>query len=135
MLELPAAVADTNALVFHATRPGRLGTRARRLLEAAEQQQALVYVPLAVVWETALANRAGRINLRRSVPEFFDDLFSKPTFLAYDVTLDQIYAAANLRFNRDPFDALIVAAALSLSLPLLTGGTEIDESGAVQVIW
>jgi PIN domain nuclease of toxin-antitoxin system len=135
VVEFPAAVADTNALVFHGTRSGRLGTRARRLLEAAEQQQALVYVPLAVVWETALTDRAGRINLRRSVPEFFEDLFSKPSFLPYDLTLDQIYTAADLRFNRDPFDALIVAAAQSLDLPLLTSDGPIRESGAVRVIW
>ena len=135
MADFEAAVADTNALIYHATKSSRLGGRARRLFEATEQRQAMIYVPLAVVWELALADRAGRVKLRQSVPQLFDDLFSNPAFAPYDLTLDQIYTATDLRFNRDPFDALIVAAALSLELPLVTRDTEIAESRAVRVIW
>ena len=40
-----------------------------------------------------------------------------------------------MRINRDPFDALICAAARELSLPLLTRDTEIEQSGAVRVLW
>jgi PIN domain nuclease of toxin-antitoxin system len=133
--DVDAAVADTNALILYATRSPRLGARARRLLDATERRQALTYVPLPVVWELSVADRSGRIRLRQTVPEFFDDLFSNPAFLPFDLTLDQIYAAANLRFNRDPFDALIVAAAQSLELPLLTSDIPIRESGAVAIIW
>lgn len=130
-----AAVADTNALVFYVTRNSRLGARARRLLDAALQSQAIVYVPLGVVWEVAVGERSGRLRLRQTVPAFFEEVFSNPAFLPFDLTLDQIYAAATLGFHRDPFDGLIVAAAQSLDLPLLTSDTEIRESGVVQVIW
>ena len=135
MTEIEAAVADTNALILYATKSSRLGGRARRLFEAAEQRDTVIYVPLAVVWELAIANRAGRVKLRQSVAQFVDDLVSNPAFAPYDLTLDQIYTAANLGFNRDPFDALIVAAAQLLALPLLTRDAEIIESGAVPVIW
>ena len=37
--------------------------------------------------------------------------------------------------NRDPFDALIVAAAQELAPPLLTLDGDIRASGAVRVIW
>ena len=50
-----------------------------------------------------------------------------------DLTLEQVYQADDLRFTRDPFDALICAAAQSLSLPLLTRDAPIRESGAVRV--
>lgn len=40
-----------------------------------------------------------------------------------------------MRFTRDPFDALIVAAARDLQPPLVTGDAVIRESGAVKVIW
>ena len=36
---------------------------------------------------------------------------------------------------RDPFDALIVAAARDPGLPLLTRDTAIREAGVVQVTW
>jgi PIN domain nuclease of toxin-antitoxin system len=39
------------------------------------------------------------------------------------------------RINRDPFDALICAAALDLELPLITRDADIKGSGAVRVIW
>jgi PIN domain nuclease of toxin-antitoxin system len=37
--------------------------------------------------------------------------------------------------TRDPFDALIVSAARTLALPLLTRDADIRASGAVRVIW
>ena len=36
---------------------------------------------------------------------------------------------------RDPFDRMIVAAALAVGKPLLTADTRIRESGLVEVVW
>lgn len=135
MAERPAAVTDTHALLFHASANASLGARAARHFASAELQQALVYVPVAVAWEVTLLARAGRVNLRRSTREFFSDLFSNPAFQPHDLTAEQVYAADELRFNRDPFDALIVAAAQSLRLPLVTRDGDIRASGVVRVIW
>jgi hypothetical protein len=49
--------------------------------------------------------------------------------------LRKLYLADELRFTRDPFDALIVSAARSLDLPLLTRDGAIRESGTIRVIW
>jgi PIN domain nuclease of toxin-antitoxin system len=133
--DLAAAVSDTHALVFHAGTSKALGRRAAEHFEACERQQALVYVPMAVIWEVSLLARASRINLRRSVQGFFDDLFSNPAYHPYDQTPEQVYLADELRFTRDPFDALIVAAARTLALPLLTRDESIRKSGAVRIIW
>jgi PIN domain nuclease of toxin-antitoxin system len=43
--------------------------------------------------------------------------------------------ADELRFTRDPFDALIVAVARIAGLPLVTRDGAIRESGAVRVLW
>ena len=130
-----AAVADTNALLFHSAQSRRLGLQAKQLLDAADRGAAVVYVPIAVVWETIVLARAGRISLPASGREFFTNLFSNPAYQPHDLTAEQVYAAEDLPFNRDPFDGLIVAAAQLLELPLLTRDTEIAESGAVRVIW
>ena len=132
---LPAAVTDTHALLFHAVGSGRLGTRAAGLFDAGERRQAIIYVPAAVVWECASLARAARINLRRSVRAFFDDLFSNPAYQPFDLSSAQIFRADELRINRDPFDALICAAAQELELPLLTRDADIRKSGVVRVIW
>jgi PIN domain nuclease of toxin-antitoxin system len=133
--DLPAAVADTHALLFHASASAALGRRAAAHFEASERQQALVYVPVAVIWEVSLLARASRINLRRSVRGFSDDLFSNPAYQPFDLTSEQVYLADELRFTRDPFDALIVAAARTLALPLLTRDADIRAAGVVRVIW
>ena len=90
---------------------------------------------MAVIWEVSLLARASRINLRRPIRDFFGDLFSNPAYHPFDQTPEQVYIADDLRFTRDPFDALIVAAARTLALPLLTRDADIRASGAVRVIW
>lgn len=137
MADLNAAVADTYALLFHAALSPRLGRKAAAHFQAAEKRQAIVYVPAAVIWEITLLARGGRFNLRRAPREFFGDLFSNPAFQPYDLTVAQVLDADALHghINRDPFDALICAAARDLELPLLTRDAEIARSGTVRVTW
>ena len=130
-----AAVTDTHPLIFHAAGGGRLGSRAAAFFDRCERREAILYVPVAVIWECSLLARVARINLRRSVRVFFDDLFSNPAYQPLDLTPDQIFGADELRFNRDPFDALIVSAAQTTGLPLVTRDGDIRESGTVRVIW
>ncbi len=130
-----AAVTDTHALIFHAAGGGKLGPKARAHFDASERREAVTYVPAAVMWECSLLARAVRVNLHRSVRAFFDDLFSNPAYQPLDLSPIQVLLADELRFTRDPFDALIAAAAKDLSLPLITRDAEIRESGTVRIIW
>ena len=54
--------------------------------------------------------RASRVDLRRPVRDFFADLFTDPAYHLL-IGTHQVYLADDLRFTRDPFHALIVAAA------------------------
>ena len=135
MGEPEAAVTDTHALVFHAAGTGKLGPRATAFFDRCERRAAIVYVPTVVIWECSLLARVSRINLRRTVRAFFDDLFSNPAYQPIDVTPQQIYLADELRFNRDPFDALICATARTVDLPLITRDADIRGSGVVKVLW
>jgi len=133
--ELQSAVTDTHPLIFHAAGGGRLGPHAAAFFERCEHQEAILYVPAVVIWESSLLARVGRIDLRRSVRDFFGDLFSNPAYQPLDLTPDQIFLADELRFTRDPFDALIVAAAHTVGLPLVTRDNQLRESGSVRAIW
>jgi PIN domain nuclease of toxin-antitoxin system len=130
-----AAVTDTHPLIFHAAGGRGLGPKAAAFFERCERQDAILYVPTIVMWECSLLARVARINLRRSVRAFFDDLFSNPAYQPLDLTPEQIFLADETRFNRDPFDALICAAARTVKLPLLTRDGDIRESGVVTVLW
>jgi PIN domain nuclease of toxin-antitoxin system len=128
-------VTDTHALVLHAAGGGKLGTRAAAFFARCERREAILYVPVVVMWECGLLARVSHTNLRRSLRAFFDDLFSNPAYQPLDVTAEQVFAADALTFTRDPFDALICASAQTMSLPLITRDVEIRGSGAVKVIW
>jgi PIN domain nuclease of toxin-antitoxin system len=133
--DVEAAVTDTHALIYHAGASKRLGKRAAAHFARAEAREALIYVPAAVIWELTLLARAGRFNLRRAPRDFFADLFSNPVYHPHDLTAAQVLDADELRINRDPFDALICAAARELSLPLMTRDADIEHSGAVRTLW
>lgn len=135
MAEHRAAVTDTHALIFHAAGGGRLGSRAVAFFQRCERQEAILYIPTIVIWECSLLARIARVNLRRTVRDFFGDLFSNPAYQPLDATPEDVYDADELRFNRDPFDALICAAARRLDLPLVTRDGDIRASGVVRVIW
>ena len=132
---LPAAVTDTHPLVYHALGGHGLSRRAAAFFAQCELQQAVLYVPAAVIWECTLLARVARINLRRTARAFFDDLFSNPAYHPLDLTPEQIYIADELRFSRDLFDTLVCAAGRSLELPLMTRDADIRGSGAVKVLW
>lgn len=133
--EPQAAVTDTHPLVFHAAGGRGLGPKAAAFFARCERQEAILYVPTIVIWECSLLARVSRINLRRSVRGFFDDLFSNPSYQPLDVTPEHVFLADETRVNRDPFDALICAAARTTGLPLLTRDGDIRASGTVSVIW
>ena len=135
MADPQAAVTDTHALVFHAAGGGKLGARAAAFFDRCERREAILYVPTVVMWECSLLARVSRINLRRTVRAFFDDLFSNPAYQPLDVTPETVFVADGLRFTRDPFDALICASAQTAGLPLITRDADIRGSGTVKVIW
>lgn len=130
-----AAVTDTHPLLFHAAGSRRLGKRAAAVFEAAERRAAVIYVPVAVLWECGLLALTGRIDLRRSLHDFCTELFSNPAYQPLDLTPEQVYDADVARPNRDPFDSLICAAARHLNLPLLSRDADITKSELVDVIW
>ena len=133
--DLHAVVTDTHPLVFYAAGGGKLSPRARSIFEAADERRTIIYVPAAVIWEVGMLARLVRINLHRPVRAFFADLFSNPAFQPHPLDAGQVFDADELRFTRDPFDALVAAAARDLSLPLVTRDATIRASGAVTIAW
>ena len=135
MREPEAAVTDTHALLFHAAGGRQLGRRAHAIFGAAEDRTAIIYVPVAVIWEVALLARGVRITLHRPVREFFADLFSNPSYQAHPLDAGQVFDATDMRALKDPFDAVICAAARDLGLPLISRDSLLASSRHVETIW
>ena len=135
MAEPGAFVTDTHPLLLHAAGGSALSRRATACFAACERREALIYVPAAVLWETSLLARVGRVHLGRSLRAFAEELFSNPAYQALDLGLEQIAFADEARPNDDPFDALVCAAAATLGLPLVTRDRAIQDWGRIRTIW
>ena len=135
MPEPRAFVTDTHPLVLHAAGGKGLGRHAAACFAACERREALVYVPAAVLWETSLLVRVGRVQLGRPLRGFVEDLFSNAAYQPIDLGVEQVCLAAEARPNDDPFDALVCAAARALDLPLVTRDRAIQEWGKVPTVW
>ena len=126
-----SAVTDTHPLIFHAAGGGLLGPRAAAFFGRCERREAILYVPAAVIWECSLLARVGGVNPANR-PHVLDDL-SAIRIPAARSPRSRCFCR-RARFTR-PFDALIVAAAQTGGLTLVTRDNAIRESGAVGVIW
>lgn len=135
MAEPAALVTDTHPLLFHAAGGRRLGRRGVSHFAACERRSAITYVPMAVLWEVSVLVRVGKVRLGRSVREFFTDLFSNAAYQPLDLTAKQVFLADESRPNDDPFDGLVLAAARSLELPLLTRDRDLEDSQLVTTVW
>jgi PIN domain nuclease of toxin-antitoxin system len=127
------ACIDTHALVWHASRPKRLGRSAARLLRSADAGTAQVVVPAIVAVELSLIREAGRNVL--GIAELTALLSLQPAFSMLPLDLDQVREFAMLSSVRDPFDRMVIAAARAAKVPLITADESIASSGLVQTLW
>ena len=100
---------ELHPLIFHALGNKALGPKAAALFDRCERQEAVVYVPAAVIWEVSLLARVSRINLRRTARAFFDDLFSNPAYHPLDLTPERSPDGIRLQIPQLNTYAIVVA--------------------------
>ena len=128
-------VTDTHPISYYAgAKYSKLGRRAFRLFEAAQKQEALIYVPAVVLWEIHELIKAGRIELPARFDRWCRDLDSSDGFIIEPLTWPDVNEARHLPFP-DPFDCLIAGTAIRLGYPMITKDKAIVDSGLVEIVW
>jgi PIN domain nuclease of toxin-antitoxin system len=125
------ACIDTHALSWCLLSPRRLGKAAQRWLRDAEAGRTEIVIPAIVAVEVTIVREAGRriIGVNQ-----IDGLLEGP-FVLESLDLVQAIEFVLLDTLADPFDRMIVAAARSAELPLITADQLITESALVETIW
>ena len=125
-------VFDTHALLAY-VRTRRLGRAAARAFREVDAGRAAAWLPAVVPVEVALLRERGRTPV--GLPQIEATLARNPMLQLLPLDLGQAREFALLPALHDPFDRMIVAAARSIGLPLITADQAITESGLVEVVW
>ncbi len=129
-------VTDTHALLWYFTSQRRmLSKRAFEVFERAERYEAFIYIPVVSLWEVSRLDHVGAIELHEPFEDWVDALSVQPCFEFVPLDERVIIESRRYNFNRDIFDAAIVATAIVKDLPLITRDNAITDSGVVEVYW
>jgi len=129
-------VLDTHVLVWWVSGMVRLSTRAKRSIDAAVRDGAVLASTISV-FEIATAVRRGRLELGASLDQWMADLRALPELRFEPVTFEIAQLAASFDDSApgDPADRIIAATARSLNARLVTADDNLRRSPHVQAIW
>jgi PIN domain nuclease of toxin-antitoxin system len=130
-------VADTHALIWYLFAESRLGNQAFTVLTDAAAGNARIYIPAVVIAEMIMVVEKRRIpGITMSQLEIELELMrNSSSFEFLPLFPETVIQSRTLTAIPDIFDRLVVADALQLGLPLLTGDSVIQASGLVSTIW
>lgn len=129
-------VTDTHPFVHHVTgRRSRLGPRALNIFDSIKRGRDNLIVPFTVLEEVLLLSEVEKIRLLLPFRDFLISLGQADNF---DLGVNDsalLLEAATFTTIRDPYDRLIIAQARVAGVPLITGDSEIQDSGLVRTVW
>lgn len=130
----PRILLDTHVLVRWLAEIKKLSREQLRVLEAAVRRSEPVALSAMTLLEIGILAGDGKLQLRKSLEEIFDDLQSSPILQLLPLTREVATEAAYLGNLRDSADRAIVATARVHRLRLVTSDQRIIESKLVPVI-
>lgn len=132
---LPRLLLDTHVVIRWMRDSKKLSKQQLRALDEAERRAEPVGVSAMSLLEIAVLASQGRVKLKTSLQEFFEDLQTNPVFrvlpLSYEIAQEVGSMGSGLR---DPADRAIVATARVHRLRLVTSDQRIIDSKLVSVI-
>jgi PIN domain nuclease of toxin-antitoxin system len=131
---LPRLLLDTHIILRWLIDAKRLSRVQARVLETAVQRGEPVALSAITLLEIAVLASEGKLRLKASLNEFFDNLQGNPVFRVLPLTYEIASDVASLGVLRDPADRTIVATARIHRLQLVTSDQRIVESRLVLVV-
>ena len=129
-------VLDTHAWVWFISNPELLSERAKRYLDAAVEEKAIMISSISV-WEVALLIAKKRLILTLELNDWIAKSEMLPFFKFIPVDNSVAIKSVNLPqpLHSDPADRIIIATAISLGAPIVTKDEKILNYSQVQTVW
>lgn len=119
---------DTHILLWTLSDDPRLSSKARKLIENAAE----IYVSAATFWEMAIKVGLGKLKVD------LDDIREyclESGFVELPITSEHAIAVKDLEHHhKDPFDRLIVAAAVSEPMRLITADPQVAQYTTLAIL-
>ncbi len=123
---------DTHSFLWFIEDNPRLSSTGRALMEAADNQ---LFLSAASVWEMAIKISLSKLRLSQPFEVFIPEQLSRNRIELLDITVQHAAVVSGLPFHhRDPFDRLLIAQALTESLPII-GNDGAFDAYAVTRLW
>jgi PIN domain nuclease of toxin-antitoxin system len=108
---------DTHTFLWYYTGSPELSQHAKNTIERPEND---FFVSMASLWEIAIKNSLGKLDLDAPLDIFFQDIVAKG-FNLIPIDLSHLLQSAVLPFHhRDPFDRLLIGQSLAEKMPIIT---------------
>lgn len=122
---------DTHALLWWLQEDPGLSSKARKAIATTDNQ---VSVSTATVWELAIKNNSGKLEITNLL-DGFEGKLADEGMLILPISLDHALRAGALpNHHKDPFDRMLVAQAQAEGVSLVSNDAVFDQYG-VKRVW
>jgi len=112
---------DTHTFLWFIMGNSKLSTTARSYIEDTNNDK---YVSIVSLWEIAIKNSIGKLNLSGSFASVIASQIQLNGFEILDISFQHLVLVSSLPFHhRDPFDRLIISQSIVEFMPIL--GTDL----------
>lgn len=123
---------DTHAFLWFIADDPRLGKRAAKTMERTGQT---LLLSVASLWEMAIKQQLGKLRLTDSFEDFVRTYVTETDIEVLPIEIPHLTRYSTLPLHhRDPFDRLIIAQAVQLRCPVISGDGSFSAYD-VDVIW
>ena len=123
---------DTHTFLWFVTASPKLSAEAEDVIRASGNH---LLLSVASVWETAIKQNLGRLPIPEPLDSFIPEHLRTNRIALLPIQLRHTFAVARLPLHhRDPFDRLLVAQAISESIPVVSADGVFD-AYSVRRLW
>ena len=123
---------DTHTLIWFDAGDSKLSTTARILIEDEDNHK---LVSIASIWEMAIKESKGLLNLSVPFEDYIRQILSLEDFNLLNINLDHLNAIVTMPcHHKDPFDRLLIAQSMVEGIPILSKDSAFD-AYSINRIW